>query len=77
MKLDGLELYESAPGKSPVEDFLWEIEDEGLLVKVISSLQRLDRYGYKNRGKYPRSVKGYEPLWEERVKDIRFLFFEC
>lgn len=77
MRLDGLELYESGPGKSPVEDFLLGIQDVKLLEKVIRRLRRLDRFGYKNRGEYPKPVRGYQPLWEDRVKHIRFLFFEC
>jgi len=77
MRLRRLELYESAPGKSPVADFVFGIRDEKLVEKVIHTLQKLDRFGYKNRGEYPKPVRGYEPLWEERVKHIRFLFFEC
>lgn len=77
MRLNGLELYESAPGKSPVADFLFGIQDQKLLGKIIYTLRRLARLGYRNRGEYPKPVRGHEPLWEDRVKQIRFLFFEC
>jgi len=77
VRLDGLELYVSPSGRCPVADFLSAIRDAKLLEKTIYRLQRLDKFGYRNRGKYPRPLSGYKPLWEERVKNIRFLFFEC
>jgi len=72
-----LEFYESARGKSPVEDFVLGLRDAQLINRVRRRLERLDKYGYRDRDKYLKPVKGYKPLWEDRVKHIRFLFFEC
>jgi len=72
-----LEFYESARGKSPVEDFVLGLRDAQLINRVRRRLERLDKYGYRDRDKYLKPVKGYKQLWENRVKHIRFLFFEC
>jgi len=74
-----VELYETERGNCPVEDFLEEIEDEKLKVKLWALIDLLSEKGEYLTTPHAQKLKNTNDIWELRLRykknQYRILYF--